>query len=62
PPPPRLGVIEALAALQGRPALLGLIPAGSRPVEFALEPGGRMALVTNSASHQLEAVNLASLG
>jgi len=60
--PASLGVVDAEAALQGRPALLGLIPAGSRPVEFALEPGGRMALVTNSASHQLEAVNLASLG
>ena len=60
--PASLGVIDAVAALQGRPALLGLIPAGTLPREFALEPGGRTALVTNSASHQLEAVNLAGLG
>jgi serine/threonine-protein kinase len=57
-----LGVINTTAALAGRPALLGVIGAGVLPREFAVEPGGRTALVTNSASHQLEAVNVSELG
>jgi len=57
-----LGVIDTAAALSGRPAVLGLIQAGLLPREFAVEPGGRTALVTNSDSHQLEAVNVSSLG
>ena len=56
-----LGVIDTAAALSGRPAVLGLIEAGLLPREFAVEPGGRTALVTNSGSHQLEAVNVSSL-
>jgi DNA-binding beta-propeller fold protein YncE len=56
-----LGVIDTAAALSGRPAVLGLIQAGLLPREFAIEPGGRTALVTNSVSHQLEAVNVSSL-
>ena len=35
---------------------------GLLPREFALEPGGGTALVTNSASHQLEAANVSQLG
>ncbi|MGI8446464.1 MAG: YncE family protein [Streptosporangiaceae bacterium] len=57
-----LAVIDASAALAGRPALVGVIGAGVLPREFAVEPGGRTALVTNSASHQLEAVNVSQLG
>ncbi len=57
-----LGVINATAALAGHPALLGVIGAGVLPREFAVEPGGRTALITNSASHQLEAVNVSALG
>ena len=57
-----LGVISTTAALAGRPALLGVIGAGDLPREFAVEPGGRTALITNSASHQLEAVNVSELG
>ena len=57
-----LGVINTTAALAGRPALLGVIRAGVLPREFAVEPGGRTALITNSASHQLEAVNVSQLG
>jgi DNA-binding beta-propeller fold protein YncE len=56
-----LGVIDTAAALRGQPAVLGLIQAGLLPREFAVEPGGRTALVTNSVSHQLEAVNVSSL-
>jgi len=57
-----LAVIDARAALAGRPALVGVIGAGLLPREFAVVPGGRTALVTNSASHQLEAVNVSALG
>ena len=55
-------MINAPAALAGRPALVGVIGAGVLPREVAVEPGGRTALVTNSASHQLEAVNVSQLG
>ena len=55
-----LGVIDTAAALSGL-RVLGLIQAGLLPREFAVEPGGRTALVTNSGSHQLEAVNVSSL-
>jgi DNA-binding beta-propeller fold protein YncE len=57
-----LAVVNAPAALAGRPALVGVIGAGVLPREFAVEPGGRTALVTNSASHQLEALNVSQLG
>jgi DNA-binding beta-propeller fold protein YncE len=57
-----LGVIDAAAALAGRPALVGVIGAGVLPREIAVEPGGRTALVTNSVSHQLEALNVSQLG
>ena len=60
--PASLAVIDAAAALAGRPSLVGMIGAGVLPREFAVEPGGRTALITNSASHQLEAVNVSQLG
>ncbi|HEX3388764.1 MAG TPA: protein kinase [Streptosporangiaceae bacterium] len=61
-PQASLGVISTTAALGRRPALVGVIGAGILPREFAVEPGGRTALITNSASHQLEAVNVSALG
>jgi DNA-binding beta-propeller fold protein YncE len=57
-----LGVIDTAAALGRRPALLGVIGTGTLPRELAVEPDGRTALVTNSGSHQLEAVNISHLG
>jgi len=56
-----LGVVDAPAALAGRPALLGLIQTGTLPREVTMVPGGQAVLVTNSASHQLEAVNVSGL-
>jgi DNA-binding beta-propeller fold protein YncE len=56
-----LAVVDASAALQGRPALLGYLKAGGFPREMALEPGGRTLLVTNFGSQQLEAVGVAGL-
>lgn len=56
-----LSVVDTAAALARRPALRGRIPAGGFPRQFALAPGDRVLLVTNSSSAQLEAVDLAAL-
>jgi DNA-binding beta-propeller fold protein YncE len=56
-----LAVVNVGAALAGRPALAGLLPAGRFPREMAPEPGGRTLLVTNFASGQVELVNVADL-
>jgi hypothetical protein len=54
-------VVNAAAALAGRPAVTGRIPAGQFPREMALVPGGQRLLVTNFASRQLEAVSVPSI-
>ncbi len=54
-------VVNVAAARAGRPAVMGVIPAGLFPREMALEPGGQTLLVTNYASGQLEAVSVATL-
>lgn len=56
-----LAVVDLAAALAGRPALLGYLPAGGFPREMALEPDGRTLLVTNFSSGQLEVVGVAAL-
>jgi hypothetical protein len=56
-----LAVVNVTAALTGRQALLGYVPAGLFPREMALVPGGRTLLVGNFISGQLEAVDVASL-
>jgi DNA-binding beta-propeller fold protein YncE len=56
-----LTVVSAPAALAGRSAILGTIPAGSFPREMALEPNGDTLLVGNFASKQLEAVAVGDL-
>ena len=56
-----LGVVSVAAALAGRSALLGYLPAGGFPREMALEPDGRTLLVGNFNSGQLEAVDVADL-
>ena len=58
---PSLAVVNTSAALDGKPALVGLIKSGLLPRQFALEPDGRTLLVTNSASRQLEAVDVTHL-
>jgi DNA-binding beta-propeller fold protein YncE len=52
-----LTVIDAAAALAGRPALVGTLPAGAFPRELSLEGNGRVLLVGNFGSDQLEAVD-----
>ncbi len=56
-----LSVVSVAAALSGRPAATGLIPAGQFPREMALAPGGQTLLVSNFASDQLEAVSVPSI-
>jgi hypothetical protein len=49
---------DAGRAVRDRPASLGLIRVGGFPQEVALEPGGRVLLVSNYSSGQLEAIDL----
>jgi DNA-binding beta-propeller fold protein YncE len=56
-----LSVVNVAAALAGRPAVAGFIPAGQFPREMALVPGGQRLLVSNFASGQLEAISVPSL-
>ena len=56
-----LDVVNAAAAISGRPAVIGHIPAGLFPREMALEPGGATLLVTNFLSDQLEAVSVSGV-
>jgi DNA-binding beta-propeller fold protein YncE len=56
-----LAVVSVPAALAGRPALVGYLPAGQFPRDMAAAPGGRTVLVANFASGQLETVNIGAL-
>jgi DNA-binding beta-propeller fold protein YncE len=56
-----LTVVDAAAALAGKPAVVGLIPAGLFPREMALEPDGQHLLVTNFSSGQVEAVSIPTI-
>jgi DNA-binding beta-propeller fold protein YncE len=56
-----LSVVSVIAAVAGKPAVLGRIPAGQFPREMALVPGGQTLLVSNYASGQVEAVSVPGL-
>jgi serine/threonine protein kinase/DNA-binding beta-propeller fold protein YncE len=58
---PNLAVVSVTDALNGKPALLGLVKTGEQPRQFALEQGGKTLLVTNDAGRALQAVRLAGL-
>jgi DNA-binding beta-propeller fold protein YncE len=60
-PGPGVSVIDSAAALRGRKAVLGSIPAGGYPRELAAVPGHQTALLTNYATKELEAVDLRRL-
>ncbi len=51
-------LVDAAAALAHRPAVLGTIRAGSFPREMSLEGNGRILLVGNWGSGQLETIEL----
>jgi DNA-binding beta-propeller fold protein YncE len=55
-----LTVVSVTAALAGRPAVLGELPAGGFPRDMAVSPGGTL-LVSDYASSQLQAVSTAAL-
>ncbi len=56
-----LAVVNVAAALAHQPALAGYLPAGGFPRQMALEPDGRVLLVTDFQSRQLETVDAANL-
>jgi len=56
-----LGVVNVADALAGKPAFLGRIRAGQFPRDMAVEPDGRVLLVANYQSGQLEAVSVPAL-
>jgi DNA-binding beta-propeller fold protein YncE len=58
---PGLAVVDVAAALSRKPALAGYLRAGDYPRQMSLEPGGRILIVTNFDSRQLEAVDVARL-
>jgi hypothetical protein len=56
-----LADVDVPDALVGRPALLGYLPAGQFPREMALDADGKVLLLTNFSSNQLETVDVAGL-
>jgi DNA-binding beta-propeller fold protein YncE len=56
-----ISVISTSAALSRHPALLGQISSGLLAREFGLAPDGKVALVTNSDSGQVQAIDLSTL-
>ena len=60
-PAASLTVVDAAAALRGQSAVLGTIRAGALPSEVALAPNQSTLLVNNSASDQVEAVDVTRL-
>jgi len=59
-PNSELDVVNVAAALAGRPAVVGHIPAGVFPRDMTLAPDGRL-LVSNYSSNNLEAVDVATI-
>ena len=56
-----ISVISTSAALSRRPAQLGQISTGLLPREFGLAPDGKIALVADSGSGQVQAIDLSTL-
>jgi len=59
-PNSELDVVNVAAALAGRPAVVGHIPAGVFPREMTLATDGRL-LVSNYTSNEIEAVDVATI-
>ena len=55
-----LSVVDASAALAGRPAIVGDLPAGGFPRDMSLSPGG-VLLVSDFQSGQVQAIATADL-
>jgi serine/threonine protein kinase/DNA-binding beta-propeller fold protein YncE len=56
-----LAVVDVAAAMAGKPALIGYIPSGKTPRDFALQPGGRYLYVSDSGSAAIQVVKLSTL-
>jgi DNA-binding beta-propeller fold protein YncE len=56
-----LAVIDTTKALAGHPALLGYVPTGLIPRQFAVEDGGSVLLVADQGSHRVQALRVADL-
>ena len=56
-----LAVINVSDALAGKPALLGVVPAGGQPHQLTLSENGSTLLVTNQITGQLQAIKIADL-
>jgi serine/threonine protein kinase len=59
--PSNVAVVNTADALAGKPALLGYLPTGLVPRQFAVIPGGSTVLVTVQGAHQLVAFNAGDL-
>ena len=56
-----LSVVDVQAALAGEQAVLGRIPTGLFPREFGVSPDGSTILVTDYASKEVQAIDVATL-
>jgi len=56
-----LAVIDTARALARQPSLLGYLPTGMLPRQFALAAGGKTLLVTVTNSNQLQAIHVGDL-
>jgi DNA-binding beta-propeller fold protein YncE len=59
--PYNIAVVSTADALGGKPALLGYVPTGPVPRQFAVVPGGATVLVTIENAHAIEAINVGDL-
>jgi DNA-binding beta-propeller fold protein YncE len=56
-----VAVVDPAKALRRVPSLLGYVSTGKIPRQFTIQPGGKTALVTNTGSGQLQAIDLGTL-
>ena len=56
-----LSVVDVRAALAGKQAVLGRVPTGLFPREFAVSPDGSVILVADFTSKQIQAVDVSTL-
>jgi hypothetical protein len=56
-----LAVVSTANALGGKPAVLGVIPAGGQPHQLTQSERGTVLLVTNQVTGQLQAITIADL-
>lgn len=59
--PQSLSLVDAVAVLAGRPALLGSVPAGAYPRELALSADGTQLLATNFGTSTLQSIDVGTI-